>query len=736
MSKLRGERPAQFEALNLKAAAWHEQRGRPEEAVYHYVQAQAWDRVVGITDRAGRGLFEEGRWDTLAGWLDSIPAEQLAAQPRLVLWKAKVLHYLNQLDQALQLLAAPVRSFEAAGDWSSLAEALITKGMCLRLKGDYPAAKEALSRARSLLLEYDGPMSALTEARKELGITYGACGEFDLAAQELKGVLDIYEAQGDSYNIAHVSDQLGTSLLFAGELAKAAGYLERAVARWKKLGNEARLLQTLNNLGLLYYMQGLWPEAEAMFREAAERAASTGARYVHAYATASLADVERDRGNLDEAVRLYQQSLDLAHELDERFLRVYDLSALADAFRMKGERAAALSLVDQAVSEAREHGGVYEMGLCQTALGLIYREDGRLKEAVDCLEDAVALLKQGDAKRDLARACFHLADAYFGLKRKRIALDCLETAARVVQELGYDHFLAVEAARTPLLVQYAAANKAADGYYGRLLKQVKAGGAQTEAAPEDAGDGRLPAIEAYGFGNVRVVVAGREVSDLEWRSEKSKEMFFFFLANRRPLRKEEVIAALWPDLPDDKTTSSFHSTLYRLRQALHPECIAKDSGCYLLNPLASIRFDVEELQSAVKEAEGGEPGDGELERLEKAVALYRGGFGQDFYTEWAESLRWQLEEQYLRLLATLASAYSRRGDHKRSASLCQQVLAVDEYNEAAWYRLMRSYLAAGEVEAAKFAYRRYSELLREGMGDEPSPEFEELRALMAKEPGA
>ena len=61
----------------------------------------------------------------------------------------------------------------------------------------------------------------------------------------------------------------------------------------------------------------------------------------------------------------------------------------------------------------------------------------------------------------------------------------------------------------------------------------------------------------------------------EARSEKSKEMFFFFLCNRRPLRKEEIITALWPDLPEEKSTNAFHGNMYRLRQALYKDVIAK-----------------------------------------------------------------------------------------------------------------------------------------------------------------
>jgi two-component SAPR family response regulator len=165
-------------------------------------------------------------------------------------------------------------------------------------------------------------------------------------------------------------------------------------------------------------------------------------------------------------------------------------------------------------------------------------------------------------------------------------------------------------------------------------------------------------IQSFGFGHLRVEIAGREITDLEWRSEKSKEMFFFFLCNRRPLRKREIVAALWPDLPDEKTTSAFHSNMDRLRQALYSECIAKDSGRYILDPRGQFAFDVERFQQLVAEAEGLPKSSAEaISLMEKALALYNGPFAMDFYSEWAETLRWQLGEQHMNLLTTLATLY-------------------------------------------------------------------------------
>ncbi len=736
VSRLRAQEAPRFRELNLKAAALREQAEQWEEAVYHYLQAAAWERIVQVTERIGRQMFEEGRWDTLVDWLEAIPPEELAAQPKLILWKCRILFHLNQLDRALALLAQASLSFEAASDWVPLAEALALKGMALRVKGDYQTAKEALSNARALLLQHDGPTSALTETRKELGITLILCGELSQAAQELTSVLDIFEAQGDIYNIAHTSDQLGTALALTGRIVDGAGYFERARKRWMKLGNDKRLVETLINLGVLYYLQGDYANAESVFRQGLEKANLGSNARPEVYLLASLGDIKKDEGEYAAALELYNSSLEQAWELDDAYLRIYVMNAIADTHRLMGDINAEEGWVKRAMGEAEKRGGALDLGMSAMSLGLLLRQQGEFKRAAEGLEKAVAHLKEAGAKRELATAYFHLGGAYFSLKRKRLALECLELAAGLVSDLGYDHFLHVEASRNPLLVQYAAANKLADGYFSRLLKVVKGpaaapAGPSQEATPEAATTATT--VNAFGFGNLRAEIDGREITDLEWRSEKGKEMFFFFLCNRRPLRKEEIVTALWPDLPEDKTSSAFHSNLYRLRQALYPECIAKDSGRYILDPRGRFAFDLEDFQQALQQAGSLPKGSPEaLALLEKALALYKGAFAQDFYSEWAETLRWQMEEQYMGLLTSLAAAYSQAGDFQRGADVCQRILDVDEFNEAAWYRLMSNYIQSGQMEAAKYCYNRYVQIVSEDLSGDKPPDFEEVQREIAK----
>ncbi len=727
VSNLRGSDPDRFRDLNLRAAALREQVEKWDDAVYHYIQASAWDSIVAVTDRVGSRMFEGGDWDTLAEWLDAIPDEELARLPKLMLWKARVLHYTNQLDRALSLLTQTAQAAESSGDSITLAETLTARGTSLRVKGDYEESRQELTRARDLLVEHGGPKALVTETRKELGMTLSRIGAFSESIDELTAVANIFEAEGDQYNMAHTSMELAICLAFAGNLASAIVRLERARGIWMKMGNDHFLIQTIIALGVNYYLAGDFRQARTILDQGLEVSRRTGNTKWELYLLSSIADIDRDEGNLQEALDSYLALVDQAWTVSDAYITVYLMDAAAGTYRLMGDIPSAEAWVARATAEAEKTGGALEVGITLTTTGLIKRQKEDLRGAIADLEQAVKYLEESGARREETLARFHLAGAYFSLKKKTVALEHLEKCAEAVKSIGYDHFLIIEAARNPLLVQYGSANKIADGYYARMLKLMKS---PTPVAEGDVSDGDSAAtrtVNAFGFGSLRVEIDGHEVSDLEWRSEKSKEMFFYFLTSRRPLRKEEIVTALWPDMSDEKTTSAFHSNMYRLRKALYQDVIAKDSGHYMLDPQARFVFDVEEYQRALQQAHEAPKGSAEATAvMEKAATLYTGPFAGDLYSEWAQTLRYQLEEQNMSNLGSLAAAYSDAGEYKKSADVTQKILEMDEFNEAAWYRLMNNYIHSGQAEAARYCYNRYVQIVSDGDVGDDLPPFEEL----------
>ncbi|MEO8456349.1 MAG: tetratricopeptide repeat protein [Chloroflexota bacterium] len=737
VSHFRASNQARFRELNEKAAHISEENHHWDDAVYHYIQEAAWDSIIQITDRVGTRMFEEGNWATLSDWLDAVPDEELANRPRLAIWKAKVLHKLERTDVALSLLARAIDTLTKDKDWITLSEAMIARGVCLRLKGDYALSRETLERAREILTEHNGPELLILDARREIGITMYRGGAVVDSIDELTAVVNLYEANGDRYNLAVTVFELATALTLGGRLAAGTVYLERARILWTELGNNYYLVQTLNNLGVNYYLQGDLTSAQDTLQQGLVIAREMKNTWETVYLITALADVKKEAGEYATALEMYRTALEGSYSASDVYVRVYVLSAIADSHRFAGDLSSAETAVHQAMAEAERAGGTWELGTALLAAGLVKRQQDDTKGAIETLTDAVTNLELKGALRELAIAKFYLGGLYFTLKKKTLALQMLESCAQLVKELGYDHFLVAEAARNPLLVQYASANKIADGYYARMLKLTKTGGAAVPPVieREDGGELTAPAVDegtrlifAYGLGNLRVELEGREISDLEWRSEKSKEMFFFFLANRTPLRKEEIVTALWPDMAEDKTTSAFHSNMYRLRKALYQDVIAKDSGRYVLDPQARFVYDVEEYQNAIAEANRAAKGSPEaIKLMEKAMDLYKGPFANDLYSEWVQTLRPQLEEQQMSLLGSLAAAYNDAGDYKKSGAISQRIIELDEFNEQAWYRLMSNYIQSGNAEAARYCYTRYVKIISEDDPDETGiPDFEEI----------
>jgi two-component SAPR family response regulator len=225
---------------------------------------------------------------------------------------------------------------------------------------------------------------------------------------------------------------------------------------------------------------------------------------------------------------------------------------------------------------------------------------------------------------------------------------------------------------------------------------------------------------------MEVYAGGRRVLDFEWQSEKSKEMFLF-LRRGEPARKEEILVALWPDLARDKCNSSFHSTLYRLRRALYTECVVEQTGRYVLNPRGRFWCDAVEFESLVRKAEQiRQRSTRWAHSVRQAVELYRGPFGNDFYSDWLEAHRRRLEDIYLRCLVRLAEYERQRHNYAEAVLLHEKAVGLDPLNESLWHQLIDTYSEAGQLEAATRCYRRYVETVRDELGEEPAAAVTEL----------
>ena len=742
-TKLRADDPAAYRRLNQEAGEWQAECGRLNEAISHFAEAEDWDRVATLILENAPGHYRSGRWHTVTSWLKVMPLDEMRKRPQVRLWEARILTRLGQSDEALRIVSEAVDSVRES-DPILVAELETIRATALRVKGDVGWALVSCRRAVHLAAESNAPIDVLAEARKQLGLVQFAAGSFPEAVRELRSVLDIYEQRGDVEEMAFVNGCLGSALGSLGRLPESVTHLEQARQQWRKAQNVKELSWVLNNLAMIYHLMGQIDLARELFADAVSKARAGGHQQFEAYALVSLADIDRQAGRHQSALERYEQALSLSAELDDMRLSTHALAGIAHTCLSTGDVTRAEALARQALASATERDSPYEEGLALLAVGSVTRQRGQLEEAVSAFTSAAAKFEGVNAKKELAEALFGLADAALPTRHGRSLLKLtLEKLAAVSAELGHDYFLVKFSIERPAVAQYASSRKIAGDFYRGLLRRstpTTTGAADTAAGSRAPAQGLL-AIEVMALGEVEIRMDGRKILDLEWESEKSRELFLLLLSHNRPMRRDEIVAALWPETGGKRATSAFHSSLYRVRRALNAECVVESGGAYALNPAARLSYDVREFERALEMAGATPAGDrAYVDALRTAVDLYRGPFAPSLDSEWADARRLALEERFLEAAAKLADRLILREDYAAAVQVCRRLLECDPYNEAACYKLMQAHAAAGDCEAAFYAYRRYSEALDRDIGDKPghaiSRLYSEVRAQLGRATGS
>jgi DNA-binding SARP family transcriptional activator len=238
-------------------------------------------------------------------------------------------------------------------------------------------------------------------------------------------------------------------------------------------------------------------------------------------------------------------------------------------------------------------------------------------------------------------------------------------------------------------------------------------------------------LQVFAFGPARILSGGVAIGASSWKYLKARELLFFLLC-QRPLTKEQIGAALWPDATPAHMATSFRVALYYLRRALgDSQWILYENKQYAFNRSLPYWFDVETFQRNVTEARtrfvAGLRDQTPIRLLQSATDLYAGPFLEGCPAgDWQCQLRQELECEYVNALLLLGELRVTEGQYTQALEQYLKVLAVNAYREVAHRGLMRCYAWLGEYGAALRHYHLLADLLRSELGAAPSPETRTL----------
>ena len=244
-------------------------------------------------------------------------------------------------------------------------------------------------------------------------------------------------------------------------------------------------------------------------------------------------------------------------------------------------------------------------------------------------------------------------------------------------------------------------------------------------------------LEIRTLGGLSVLLAGERVTGLA--SRKAEALLVYLARAERPLPREVLADLLWDDRTQRQAMGNLRVVLSSLRKQL---------GAYvaITRNTAGIREQADVwLDAAALEDELAALADEDLDTAEKAarvgeaIALYQGDFLEGLTIRNARNFEaWMVPERE-RLHRLVVGALHDLVNFALASSLYQsgrvhanRLLALDPLNEAGYRQLMVLLALSDQRSEALAQYEQCRRLLDEELGVLPSPETQELHALLLR----
>jgi len=722
--RLRRRDENQFAQLHLRCAEWFQRADNVEEAVYHFLAAQAFPQATEVMERVAREWFTRGRGETLLGWAEGLPAASRSHAPWVSLYQGRVLTDRHEYEAANGALAHAEAGCAERDDVACLSRIYSQRATIAALRGDYDVTIREAQAALDLL----DPEAELerAEAHRWTGRALIGLGRTDEGIAKLRFALTSFRQAGSPYDVVNVLQDLTLAFTAQGRFDDAVVGMNEALAIARRLGAAGQLAGVLNNLATLHSVRGEYQEALALYEEGLAAARRGGDPGGQAYHLIGMADVNRDIGAYERAEPLYDAAWRLAQATEPR-VAVYTLTAQADMYRWQGQFSRAASLLARAREVANQTNLPFELsGLLPLAEGILLSESGEVDRGLDMLAQCSRYFEDQEALEYLARARLLTAKALLVAGRQAEAIEAMRETAALADQIGTNHFAVVEGQHSETLVELCISSGVSGcRELAESINDLRSFSAALAQVGDQRGDDQTGRLEVFALGEGRVVRDGRLLTTADWQAAMSKEIFFYILMNG-PLERDAIGVEFWPDSTRKKMSNSFHSTLYRVRRAVGQNAIIVEDGYYRVADL-NYWFDLDEYETSVERARLLPPQDPQAERLwGQAVSLYQGELLPEVDRMWCVPTRERLGEMHLESLVGLGRCAEARREYDQAIDWYERALAVDELREDICRYIMRSYVRAGMRTKAIERYERCCEVIERELGIGVSEETELL----------
>jgi LuxR family maltose regulon positive regulatory protein len=764
-----------------RAAKLAIQKGEYDSAVEYLIATDFTEELFPILQTAGQQAFRHGRWQTVHRWLGLLSSTQLAAHEWLAFFRAKVAVYLGRLDEAETWVAKANIGFVAKQDQLGLAENQLLQARILRCRGHYRESADLLDQAYAYFNQNE--TNHRFDLVLERYLIYTMTGQFKAAEELLTGALKVAELEDDSYICAHLHEALGNIYYVQGEYFKALQIYRKA----EELSPD-RVLPNYymqDNIAAIYQE---WGELDKAFEYAKRNVAikeNFGVTEALPSAYYQLALIHMDRAEYKQAKALFNQAIKLIKDNNgERFYLTLNTICLARCLSLEGHWIEAIAKGKEVMDEARAQSGLI-LTVFQMFYGAALFFIGNLCEGERLINEVAVTFEQIGFQRVLCFSYTILALCNFSKKNHKEAgefaeksltlgsrknliqsyityFDQIQPLLRYGLEQGIEVTFIQQVAVRRGIRAVPFLNKLAVHINSETRKRAivplaEIGGAKAYALIQKLTKDKDPQvremaqmtaerlglplngpvsnevdlsfIQVKTLGNFSVLDAAKEPLVKGWRTTKARDLLAYFIHQVEPVAIDRILEDLWPEMPRDKSSANFHTTLYQLRQTLiqvmNCDLIGySDKRYYLLpNSFFADRKNFEELTAKglhskiISES---------IEYLKEAFQVYSGDYLVELDYAWVLPTQEHLKQLYQEIQKRLVHYYLEKKEYPQVIHYLRILISMDPYSEEFYCLLMSAYAGLGDRVAIKEQYQALTKILDEELGLEPERETQEL----------
>ncbi|HEU5376985.1 MAG TPA: BTAD domain-containing putative transcriptional regulator [Ktedonobacteraceae bacterium] len=732
---LRQQFPERFRTLHSRAARLLRTSHQYEQALMHAYQAQEY-RLAGdlIIEVAATAVYDE-QDQMLLHWLKMMPEEIFLQHPQLQLITSTIYLRLGEFALVPPLLDAADALIEGIALEQNQLESLraelsIARGHLLFFQGEFQQAQELCRRALELLPPDEHKLHISAHQYLAISLIVGL-GQVHEGIAHLHQALQMSRLQQSGPRTAILHRLVANAYSWIGNHALAEHHQTRALQIWERQSNAQGIVYGLTSMGLLKMRQGFEQQARELFTQALEQARTIDHfKNGEAYALVALGDLHNSYAQYTEALNYLEDGLLLARACEDHYLICCGICSIASAYMYLGDTATAQLFLRQ-VRPKESHKKSFEGLLFRLTQGTVYLAQQMYPQAEQTLRDAAEATRQANIQLLHISALLRLLVCYLRQGKQAEAWQVGKWIIDLNKKGDFDFFLQVESQRYNELEAFlnqVTGTELQEQPSSPLQNSLPVPTTQIQVALDQPAP---PSIQIFALGEPKVVCNGIAVT--RWRMARAMELFFLLLEHGRPMRRDQIALALWPDSGHEQSDSTVRTAIYYVRKALGEESIVFQAGLYSLNLSAMGEngswYDVSifhERYDKAKEALEEENDDAAYADLTHIIDLYSGDYVQSFYNDWCMFHRDKLRQMYTDARHQLALIAWRNEQVEVSLQHWQHLLTLDSCNEKAHYGIIRCYLRQGQRDLALKQYQRCKQNLQETLQATPGAALQRL----------